>query len=267
MKNIRILEDGNRLIVVLEGYDKSAIGALMEVLGTDSSPLEHIRPHTGETQFHLKGTEKEVQVTTQAPIKPPAFVEKVQAEEAAVKQNQKSAATRPAARQNAAQAAATAVKAAPAARKPTPAPAKNTTDAQKPADQAQTSPKPATTKATPAAKTAMPAVQAPQAKTAAAKAADAPAATAIISEKAAPAPMAVPPASTATEPVPTPVPNTPLKPIEMMNPFELKDIIRQADRKKLAVVAKKIGAYNTVTSILNSDTRTLREFVKRLRTA
>ena len=45
MKNIRILEDGNRLIVVLEGYEKSAVSALMEMLGTVVAPPSYIRPH------------------------------------------------------------------------------------------------------------------------------------------------------------------------------------------------------------------------------
>lgn len=298
MKNIRILEDGNRLIVVLEGYDKSAIGALMEVLGTASSPLEHIRPHTGEAQFQLKGTEKEIKTQAQAapPIKPPAFVEKVQAEEAAAKQNQKPAATRPATRQNAASAqpAAPAAKAAPAAAKPTPAPAQTQATAPKPAAQPQAqapAAKPAAARTASAAKPAVPAAQqtaqakpaapapaktdpvnatsAKSAAPAAAKPAAVPAQTATSKapEKAAPAPQAVQSAAKAAEPAPAPTPKIPAKPVEMMTPFELKDIIRQADRKKLAVIAKRMGAYNTVTSILNADTRTLREFVKRLQTA
>ncbi|MCI9180464.1 MAG: hypothetical protein HFG50_10760 [Lachnospiraceae bacterium] len=84
MKNIRILEDGNRLIVVLEGYEKSAVKALMEVLEAAVTPLSHISPHTGEAQFQMKGTEKEVQLIKQekeAPIKPPAFMEKMKKEE------------------------------------------------------------------------------------------------------------------------------------------------------------------------------------------
>ena len=298
MKNIRILEDGNRLIVVLEGYDKSAIGALMEVLGTASSPLEHIRPHTGEAQFQLKGTEKEIKAQAQAapPIKPPAFVEKVQAEEAAAKQNQKPAATRPATRQNAApaQPAAPASKTAPAAAKPTQAPAQTQPATPKPAAQPQTqasAAKPAAARTAPATKPAVPVTQqtaqpkpaAPaQAKTepvqtapaksvasATAKPAAAPAQTTLAKapEKAAPAPQAAQPAAKAAEPAPAPTPKIPAKPVEMMTPFELKDIIRQADRKKLAVIAKRMGAYNTVTSILNADTRTLREFVKRLQSA
>ncbi len=85
MKNIRILEDGNRLIVVLEGYEKSAVNALMEMLETTATPLSHIRPHTGEAEFRLKGTEREVQLPKrvsdpepETPIKPPAFMEQLQ---------------------------------------------------------------------------------------------------------------------------------------------------------------------------------------------
>lgn len=85
MKNIRILEDGNRLIVVLEGYEKSAVGALVEMLGAAAMPLSHIKPHTGETSFQFKGTEKEVQLPGAAkepetPIKQPAFMEQLKAE-------------------------------------------------------------------------------------------------------------------------------------------------------------------------------------------
>ncbi|WP_251500716.1 hypothetical protein [Otoolea muris] len=82
MKNIRILEDGNRLIVVLEGYEKSAVSALMEMLGTVVAPPSHIRPHTGEGQFRPEGTEKEGPLPKQGaeiPIKPPVFMEQMQA--------------------------------------------------------------------------------------------------------------------------------------------------------------------------------------------
>ncbi len=82
MKNIRILEDGNRLIVVLEGYEKSAVSALMEMLGTVVAPPSHIRPHNGEAQFRPEGTEKEVPLPkhgTEISIKPPAFMEQMQA--------------------------------------------------------------------------------------------------------------------------------------------------------------------------------------------
>lgn len=93
MKNIRILEDGNRLIVVLEGYERSAVSALAEMLGTAAAPLSHIRPHTGEADFRLKGTEKEVPLPKQnpdpeTPIKPPAFMEQLQADKAQMRQAQ-----------------------------------------------------------------------------------------------------------------------------------------------------------------------------------
>lgn len=84
MKNIRILEDGNRLIVVLEGYEKSAVGVLVEMLGAAVMPLSHIKPHTGETSFQFKGTEKEALLSVAAkeletPIKKPAFMEQLKA--------------------------------------------------------------------------------------------------------------------------------------------------------------------------------------------
>lgn len=84
MKNIRILEDGNRLIVVLEGYEKSAMGTLVEMLGATAMPLSHIKPYTRETSFQFKGTEKEVPLSGAAkelemPIKQPAFMEQLKA--------------------------------------------------------------------------------------------------------------------------------------------------------------------------------------------
>lgn len=84
MKNIRILEDGNRLIVVLEGYEKSAMNVLVGMLGTAAAPLSHIKPHAGEASFQFKGTEKEITPTAAAkeaetPIKQPAFVGQMKA--------------------------------------------------------------------------------------------------------------------------------------------------------------------------------------------
>lgn len=149
MKNIRILEDGNRLIVVLEGYEKSAVSALMEMLGTVVAPPGHIRPHNGEAQFRPEGTEKEVPLPKQEaepeiPIKPPVSMEQVQAGITA-----------------------------------------DTKTRQKPA--------------------------------------------------------------------------------EFMNSFELRACIREADGEKLSAVLKKKGSFPNAMHLLNSDDRTIREYVKELR--
>lgn len=83
MKNIRMYEDGNRLIIVLEGYGKNMIPALMETLQSTVNPVDHLKPHTGESSFRLKGTEQEIQTPIQEPqIQKPAFMEKLNAERA-----------------------------------------------------------------------------------------------------------------------------------------------------------------------------------------
>lgn len=224
MKNIRILEDGNRLIVVLEGYEKSAVSALMEMLGTTASPLSHIKPHTGEAQFRLKGTEKEIPLgnaeQAQKPetaIKKPAFVEQLEAEAQARKQ-------------------------APGTKQPvqgtTPEPAQS-------AKTVQTGPK------------QQEAAQADQESCmpvpddGPGKGMDGSVCT------------DTSPAKTQAHTADTGV-RAQQKPAEFMNSFELRAYIEQADSGKLSALLRRKGRFPNTMNLLNADDRTIREYVKEL---
>lgn len=224
MKNIRILEDGNRLIVVLEGYEKSAVGALIEMLGTTASPLSHIKPHIGEAQFQLKGTEKEIPLgkaeQTQKPdtsIKKPAFVEQLEAEAQARKQ-------------------ASEIK--QMAQGITPEPAR-------PAKTAQTEPK--QQEAAQAAQESY--IPVPD---------DQPGQGMDESVCADASPVQTQ-AHTADAEV-----RARQKPAEFMNSFELRAYIRQADSGKLSTLLRRKGRFPNTMHLLNADDRTIREYVKEL---
>lgn len=230
MKNIRILEDGNRLIVVLEGYEKSAVSALMEMLGTTASPLSHIKPHTGEAQFRLKGTEKEIPLgnaeQAQKPemaIKKPAFVEQLEAEAQARKQ-------------------ASGIK--KPAQGTTPEPAQPVEPAQ-PTKTAQTAPK---------RQEAAQAVQEgsmPVPDDGPGKGMDGSVCT------------DTSPAKTQAHTADTGV-RAQQKPAEFMNSFELRAYIEQADSGKLSALLRRKGRFPNTMNLLNADDRTIREYVKEL---
>ncbi len=203
MKNIRILEDGNRLIVVLEGYEKSAVNALMEVLGTAATSLSHISPHTGEAQFQIKGTEKEVHLTKKdqdPPIKPPAFMERLQKKgdepfEPPI---------------------------LPDGFMPTPEYGKDKEIAADTAGEKVTAETPAAT------------------ETAKAEEEDFPVGSMAAKAEVFP------------------------KPAEFMNSFELRTYIQQANKKKLSMILQRKGRFPNMMHLLNSDDRTIREYVKEL---
>lgn len=254
MKNIRILEDGNRLIVVLEGYERSAVNALIDVLGTAATPLSHIMPHTGEAQFQFKGTEKEILPTKQGqetPIKPPAFMKKMKAQEAGK--------TRP----------KTAPKETDGIKEASATPrqegtAGEATKQEVPKREALTAPgleipkqeAPDTTKEMPKQGVSILAKETPEQ--------EAPAAA-----KKTPGQEETPTLETTSTPdgaaktVPAKT-QTSTKPAEFMNPFELRAYIQQADQGKLSMILRKKGRFPNTAHLLNSDDRTIREYVKEL---
>lgn len=244
MKNIRILEDGNRLIVVLEGYEKSAVSALVETLGTAVSPLSHIRPHTGEAQFQLKGTEKEIPVPKtgkepETPIKPPVFMEQMQAGARQMKETGRLSA---------------AVQAAQAAK---PAQTAKSANAAKPAQAAagqaagkQQEAGRVTPPEIPEDFMPVPETEPEQGKKQ----------TGSVKE-AAQAGTAVAGASFGTASAGT---KAPQKPAEFMDSFELRAYIRQADNGKLSALLREKGRFPNAMHLLNADDRTLREYVKEL---
>lgn len=84
MKNIRMYEDGNRMIIVLEGYGKPVVQQLIEALGTEPSKLEHIAPHTGESEPPVlkKAAKQEAEIASSRIVKP-NFVKNISAEKPA----------------------------------------------------------------------------------------------------------------------------------------------------------------------------------------
>lgn len=241
MKNIRILEDGNRLIVVLEGYEKNAVNALVETLGAAVSPLSHIKPHTGEAQFQLKGTEKEVPLPQtgkepETPIKPPVFMEQVQAGAQQTKET-----GRPSA---AAQAAKPAQTAKPAnAAKTAQAAAGQAAGKQQEAGGFTPPEIPEDFMPAPEAEPEQGEKQPGSVK------------------EAAQAGTAAAGASSGTASAGT---KAPQKPAEFMDSFELRAYIKQADGGKLSALLRKKGRFPNAMNLMNADDRTLREYVKEL---
>ncbi len=234
MKNIRILEDGNRLIVVLEGYEKSALNALIETIGTVSTPLSHIKPHTGEDEFRLNGTEKEVFTSNQPKaqeqeagtvIKRPAFMEQIQSGKAAGTGTKPNEIAKP-------------VKETAAAKE------EKTEKAEEPEKQASH---------TAAAKMEEPSIppEIPEPQ----EEAEAPE----IPETPEPAQTT----GTVEDAEPAKV-KAPTKPAEFMNSFELRACIQQADKGKLSTLLRRKGRFPNIACLLNADDRTLREYVKEL---
>lgn len=241
MKNIRILEDGNRLIVVLEGYEKSAVNALMEMLGTTAAPLSHINPHTGEANFQLKGTEKEILLPKkdtkagdepEIPIKPPVFIEQMRQKEAS----------------------------AAAARKEG-----EPVDAGKPARKASAGKTSAPKKDEPSIPPEIPDIFMPLPEATAQGLAG--------TEESAKTPEPAKTAGTVklseeTEAVSGKNADTgtkkPTKPVEFMNSFELRAYIQQADKEKVSALLRRKGRFPNVMHLLNSDDRTVREYVREL---
>ena len=95
MKNIRMYEDGNRLIIVLEGYEKSVQTAMMEMINATVNKVDHLKPHTGEDSFQFTGKEIPVcekEMTEESPgpqIQAPAFVKQMEAKKNASKKAEK----------------------------------------------------------------------------------------------------------------------------------------------------------------------------------
>lgn len=274
MKNIRILEDGNRLIVVLEGYEKSAVNALIEMIGTVSTPLSHIKPHTGEADFHLKGTEKEVPFPNQAKtqetekeagtgIKRPAFMEQMQAGKEAVAKNATTEkATKPANTANTVKASGDTkpVKAAEAKKAEVPPVQQEVPEDFMPIpgtpEKAEDT-KPVQTAADPEAP------EETKGDASAAKAETEKTEEAVDGVKAeAEATPAAPTAQTA--PAAPARAKAPVKPTEFMNSFELRTYIQQADKGKLSMLLRRKGRFPNIACLLNADDRTLREYVKEL---
>lgn len=93
MKNIRMYEDGNRLIIVLEGYEKNIQTAMMEMINATVNKVDHLKPHTGEDSFTFSG--KEIQINEQETknestgpqIQAPAFVKQMEAKKNASKKD------------------------------------------------------------------------------------------------------------------------------------------------------------------------------------
>lgn len=234
MKNIRVLEDGNRLIVVLEGYEKSAMNAVVEMLKATVSPLSHIKPHTGEAQFQLKGSEKELSLGNteqgQKPepsIKKPAFVEQMEAEAQA---RQQAANAR---KQPVREAAETAAE-----------PAQPSSPAQ-PVTSAQTEAMPQEEVQT-AQENYMP-IQADEPE------------QAVNGSGYKETCATESHASAADEGA-----KVQQKPAEFMNSFELREYIRRTDSGKLSALLRRKGRFPNAMHLLNADDRTLREYVKEL---
>lgn len=244
MKNIRILEDGNRLIVVLEGYEKSAVNALVETLGTAVSPLSHIKPHTGESQFQLKGTEKEIPVPKtgkepETPIKPPVFMEQMQAGTRQMKETGRLSA------------------AAHAAQATKPAQTAKSANAAKPAHAAagqaagkQQDAGGVTPPEIPEDFMPVPETEPEQGEKQ----------TGSVKEAAQDGPAV----AGASSGMASAGMKAPQKPAEFMDPFELRAYIRQVDNGKLSTLLRKKGRFPNAMHLLNADDRTLREYVKEL---
>lgn len=241
MKNIRILEDGNRLIVVLEGYEKSAVNALVETLGTAVSPLSHIKPHTGEAQFQLKGTEKEIPVPKtgkepETPIKPPVFMEQMQAGAQQTKKTGRLSAAAQAAK---------------------PAQAAKSASAAKPAHAAAGQ---AAGKQQEAGGITLPEIPEDFMPVSETEPEQGEKQTGSVKE-AAQAGTAAVEVSSGTASAGT---KAPQKPAEFMDSFELRAYIRQVDNGKLSALLRKKGRFPNAMHLLNADDRTLREYVKEL---
>jgi len=284
MKNIRILEDGNRLIVVLEGYEKNAVNALIEMLRTVSKPLSHIKPHTGEADFQLKGTEKEVPLPDRANgqepekeartgIKRPAFVEQMQSDKAAVAKNAtttKAAEKTPPAKEADATKAETSEKPVKQATQATGMSQEEeegtfvppeTPDDFMPAPGASAPKEPDGEAKAPETPEAVEAPKAAETAEEAAETARADEASEAETAKAAEA------AGTAEAKVEAPVsaaPTKPVKPAEFMNSFELRAYIQQTDKAKLSAILRRKGRFPNMACLLNANDRTLREYVKEL---
>lgn len=245
MKNIRILEDGNRLIVVLEGYEKSAVNALIEMLGTTAAPLSHINPHTGEANFQLKGTEKEITLPKkdakagdepEMPIKPPVFIEQMRQKEASAAAARKEG--KPAEAGKPARKASAGKTSAPKEDEPSIPPeipdnfmslpeadGKETAQGSAGTEEAAKTPEPAKTAGTVKLSEETEAVSGKNADTGTKK---------------------------------------PTKPVEFMNSFELRAYIQQADKEKVSALLRRKGRFPNVMHLLNSDDRTVREYIKEL---
>jgi len=238
MKNIRILEDGNRLIVVLEGYEKSAVNALMEMLETTATPLSHIKPHTGEAEFRLKGTEREVRLPKrihepepETPIRPPAFMEQLQLADHSSK----------------AEPAASAKQVGKAAK-----PAKQASGCisgtQKRDEEASAPPE------MPDGSMSVPGYGMDEdAGNMAETESSAKTSETVKTEKTIPPVHGIAAGAGIAG-----------KPAEFMNSFELRAYIRQADKEKLSALLRRKGRFPNAMHLLNSDDRTIRKYVKEL---
>lgn len=253
MKNIRIYEDGNRTIIVLEGYGQDAVAALTRTLSTAVNPVDHLKPHTGESEFRLRDTAKQVMEHREpdTPIQKPAFIKKMEQKEEKQKQETQAEPVKPVKQEKPAKPAQ---------------PVKNAED--HPAGEAEIPEDKGVQMAAP------PNTAAAVAETPAAGPHDAGSFTGMnmpdppdVQEAEAelpPAPESIPDAQK-EEPASAGIPSGDiLYRADLLGMRELKQILKDADQKKLAALLKKKGRYPSLRYLLNADARTMREYVKEL---